>query len=101
MSCISSLLSVGENKKDHTTKIFDDAASTSEDSGQDTLSASGDSEIYFSSESSKSSSLSSAKVTKRLAEPKIVHSYIASRGQRERETDIYEVNPPPFLSCQI
>ena len=28
---------------------------------------------------------------------KIVHRYIASRGQRERETDIYEVNPPPSL----
>lgn len=28
---------------------------------------------------------------------RIVHRYIASRGQRERETDIYEVNPPPSL----
>ena len=65
------------------------------------MSASGEEEIYFSSESSKSSSLFSAKMTKSLAEPKIVHSYIASRGQRERETDIYEVNPPPFLSSQI
>ena len=35
---------------------------------------------------------------------KIVHCYVASRGQRERETDIYEVNPPPhfsLLSCDI
>ena len=34
----------------------------------------------------------------------VIHRYIASRGQRERETDIYEVNPPPTLmlqSCDI
>lgn len=33
---------------------------------------------------------------------KVVHCYVASRGQRERETDIYEV-PPHFslLSCDI
>ena len=33
---------------------------------------------------------------------KVVHCYVASRGQRERETDIYEV-PPYFslLSCDI
>jgi len=37
-------------------------------------------------------------------EARIMHRYIASRGQRERETDIYEVNPPPhlsLLSCEI
>ena len=37
-------------------------------------------------------------------EAKVVHCYVASRGQRERETDIYEVPPPPyfsFLSCDI
>ena len=35
---------------------------------------------------------------------KVVHCYVASRGQRERETDIYEVPPPPYfslLSCDI
>ena len=70
---------------------------SSADSGQDTLSASGESEIYFASESS-----SSASSVKMRGSSKIVHSYIASRGQRERETDIYEVNPPPpLLSCHI
>ena len=37
-------------------------------------------------------------------EAKVVHCYVASRGQRERETDIYEVPPPPYfslLSCDI
>ena len=70
--------------------------SSSVDSGQDTLSASGESEIYFSSESSNS------EVEATRGSRAIVHSYIASRGQRERETDIYEVNPPPpLLSCRI
>ena len=35
---------------------------------------------------------------------KVVHCYVASRGQRERETDIYEVPPPPsfsLMSCDI
>ena len=35
---------------------------------------------------------------------RVVHCYVASRGQRERETDIYEVPPPPYfslLSCDI
>ena len=96
-----SLLSVNENKQVQVRKMFDDAASSSADSGQDTLSASGESDIYFSSGSSKASSLSSVKMTRRMPEPKIVHRYIASRGQRERETDIYEVNPPPLLSCHV
>ena len=73
--------------------------SSSVDSGQDTLSASGESEIYFSSESSSSAS---SEVEATRGSRAIVHSYIASRGQRERETDIYEVNPPPpLLSCRI
>ena len=77
-------------------KMLDDS---SVDSGQETLSASGESEIYFSSESSSYASSSSVKMR---GSSKIVHSYIASRGQRERETDIYEVNPPPpLLSCRI
>ena len=71
--------------------------SSSVDSGQDTLSASGESEIYFSSGSSSSTTSETVR-----GAGKIMHSYIASRGQRERETDIYEVNPPPpLLSCHI
>ena len=63
---------------------------SSRDSGQDTLTDS--SEI-----SSDTSDMSSVLVDTSEEDTKIVHRYIASRGQRERETDIYEVNPPPPL----
>jgi hypothetical protein len=31
---------------------------------------------------------------------KVVHKYIASRGQREKETDIYEVLPSKMFSVR-
>ena len=70
------------------------------DSGQDSLSEDSSSEndiVCFSS----SSSVAEEEVTSMsyINENTIMHSYIASRDQREREMEIYEVQPPaPYLA---
>jgi hypothetical protein len=71
------------------------------DSGQDSLSddSASDSDLLcFTS----SSSVSEEEVTSMsfIPESKIMHSYIASRGQREREMEIYEVKPPTPYEVQ-
>ena len=72
---------------------------TPSDSGQDSLSEDSESDndvLCFTSDSSAEEE----EVTSMsfIQEDKIMHSYIASRGQREREMEIYEVQPPaPYL----
>ena len=70
------------------------------DSGQDSLSDDSDSSSDLLCFTSSSSVAEEEGISiPYIQEKKIMHSYIASRGQREREMDIYEVQPP--ATCEV